>query len=197
MAGQARKGKKMARVFRHTYTKRGQNGRRVQQQTKKWYIEYRDANGELQRVPGFRDKKATLQRAAELERTAERQAAGVIDTDSLDFAEKLRLPIDTHIDAYERQLIVIGTTPKHLYETKRRLCRIIHDCSFKRLADIQAERVRVWCAQQLQENMAPRTVNTYMASLRAFVRWCVRDRRMPMDPLGTLIKDRREARHAP
>ena len=44
----------------------------VKRQTKKWYIEYRDANREFKRVPGFRDKKATLQRAAELERSAER-----------------------------------------------------------------------------------------------------------------------------
>ena len=178
----------MARVFRHTYTKAGQNGRRVQQQTKKWYIEYRDANGELQRVPGFRDKKATTQRAAELERSAERQAAGVIDAESLDFAEKLRLPIEAHTDAYERHLTVAGVTPKHLYETMRRLRRVLEACKFNRLADIQADPFRSWCAQQLRLKMSPRTVNTYLSSLRAFVRWCVSDRRMPADPLDVLTK---------
>ena len=39
--------------------------------TDKWYVKYRDANGILQRVPGFRDMTATQQRAAELERWAE------------------------------------------------------------------------------------------------------------------------------
>jgi integrase len=178
----------MARVFKHTYTKKDGNGKPIQHQTRKWYIEYRDANNELQRVPGFRDKKATMQRAAELERSAERQAAGVIDAESLDFAENLRLPIGTHVDAYERHLVVAGTTSKHLYETRRRLRRVVDDCSINRLADVQAERVRVWCAERLRKKMAPRTVNTYLASLRAFVRWCVRDRRMQNDPLAVLTR---------
>ena len=112
----------------------------------------------------------------------------MIDAESLDFSEKLRLPIDTHIDAYERHLVVAGTTPKHLYETRRRLRRVVDDCSFKRLADVQAEPVRDWCAERLRKKMAPRTVNTYLASLRAFIRWCVRDRRISSDPLIVLTK---------
>jgi hypothetical protein len=43
----------MARVFKHTYTKKDGNGQPVKRQTKKWYIEYRDANRELQARAGL------------------------------------------------------------------------------------------------------------------------------------------------
>ena len=57
----------MARVFKHSHTKNG-----VQKKTRKYHIEYRDADGIRRRVPGYTDKAATQQRAAELEREAER-----------------------------------------------------------------------------------------------------------------------------
>ena len=59
----------MARVFKHSYTKNGKA-----QKTRKWYIEYRDADGIRQRVPGYVDKAATQQKAAELERESERRS---------------------------------------------------------------------------------------------------------------------------
>jgi hypothetical protein len=50
-----------------------------QDESRKWYIQYRDANGEKQRVPEYTDKDATLQLAAELERKAEHIQSGLAD----------------------------------------------------------------------------------------------------------------------
>ena len=69
----------MARIFRHSYTKRGEDGRRVTLWAKKWYIEYTDAMSTTRRVPGYKDKRATEQKAADLERHAERERAGILD----------------------------------------------------------------------------------------------------------------------
>jgi len=43
----------------------------------KYLDEYRDAAGQLRKVPGFKDRKATEQRAAELERHAERKPVSI------------------------------------------------------------------------------------------------------------------------
>ena len=69
----------MARIFRQHYSKTQPDGSKIKRQSGKWYIEYRDAQGIRRRVPGYRDKMATQQYAAELERRAEREQAGLVD----------------------------------------------------------------------------------------------------------------------
>src|SRR5947209_3999988 len=99
----------MARLFRQPYTKPippgaefitlkgkpharfvGEDGRavtapltrkgdRIRLLSAKWYVEYRDASGVVQRKPGYTDRKATEQLAAKLERHAARQAEGLLD----------------------------------------------------------------------------------------------------------------------
>ena len=59
----------MARVFKPTYVKTDRTtGAKTTRELRKWYAEYRDADGVLQKVPGYTDKKATEQLAARLER---------------------------------------------------------------------------------------------------------------------------------
>ncbi|MFQ5805025.1 MAG: tyrosine-type recombinase/integrase [Phycisphaerae bacterium] len=70
----------------------------------------------------------------------------------------------------------------------RRLGVTVDACEFKHLGDTRAEPVQNWCDLRAAENMSTRTRNTYTGSLRAFVRWCVRDRRLASDPLETLSK---------
>ncbi len=61
----------MAAIFKPTFTRLdAETGRRVRLKGTKWHIRYRDADGILRRVPGYRDKEATRQFAAELEKKA-------------------------------------------------------------------------------------------------------------------------------
>ena len=57
----------MARIFKQCYTT-NRKGRKTKRQTRKWYVEYRDAQGIRRRVAGYTDKAATQQLEAELER---------------------------------------------------------------------------------------------------------------------------------
>jgi integrase len=221
----------VARIFRHEYTKplpvgaeivsragkpharytdgRGRShvaplskdGRSVVLETSKWYIEYTDASGRMRRVPGFTDKRATEAKAADLERARDREAAGIIDQQSIDLSGKLTAPIAGHVDAYDVYLLAADVSGKHRSETMRRLRTLIDGCAFKRLLDVQAEPVQRWLNDRQVDGMGARTRNMYAGSLRAFVRWCVDDRRMPADPLGTLVRaddtrDRRRERRA-
>ena len=74
------KGKRYAR-FKDSKSKvatapLSKDGTKVIIETAKWYIDYTDANGKRCRVPGYTDRKATEQKATELERTAEHIDSG-------------------------------------------------------------------------------------------------------------------------
>ncbi len=176
----------MARVYRHTYTKGLPNGQRVTKTCAKWYIEYVDASGRPRRKVGYTDKRATEAYAAELQRRVDREKAGIIDSESLNLSKQLGVGIETHIEAYRLHLRTADVSDWHLTETMRRLKVIVETCGFARLVDLKAEPVQKWCELQESEGMSARTRNTYTGSLRAFVRWCVADRRLAADPLVTL-----------
>lgn len=53
--------------------------RKVKRKSSKWYVEYRDAQGIMRKRPGYKDKPATEQLAAELERKSARQQSGMSD----------------------------------------------------------------------------------------------------------------------
>ena len=65
----------MASLFKPTYTKVDpKTGRKMKRKSRKWYVKYRDADGVVRRVPGYNDKEATRQLAADLERPGPRVA---------------------------------------------------------------------------------------------------------------------------
>ena len=68
----------MAAIFKPQYTKTDPaTGRKTKHKLKKWYVKYRDAGGVVKRVPGYTDKEATRQLAAQLERQAAQEASGM------------------------------------------------------------------------------------------------------------------------
>ena len=70
----------MATLIRRSYTKVDpQTGEKTIRRTKKWYGQYRDADGVLQRVPLCTDKTAARTMLADMIRDTERRVAGIID----------------------------------------------------------------------------------------------------------------------
>ena len=69
-----RKGRKYARFKdsrdKSVTAKLSHDGTKVIREAPKWYIEYKDADGTIKKVAGFKDRQATVQYANELERDA-------------------------------------------------------------------------------------------------------------------------------
>lgn len=61
----------MASILKQSYTTKDKNGKRVRKKSKFWYVDYKTGDGTRERVKGFKDKAATIQLAAELEKKAE------------------------------------------------------------------------------------------------------------------------------
>ena len=153
-----------------------------------WHIAYQDpATGQRVTVKAFRDMDATRERARTLERDAERRAAGLVDP----FEQFLRQPIDDALADF-----MAGQTATRAPQIRMQVGRIIDGTGARRLCELDAPKIEAWLRSQQQPQrgqtdalgrprkpMSDTTYNEYIASVRAFTRWAVTNRRLPHDPL--------------
>src|SRR4051794_41163548 len=119
------------------------DGTRIQLLSKKWYGEYRDADGVLQCVPLSTDKTAAQQMLAELVRKAELSRAGVRDP----FEAHRKQPLAEHLADFESYLVAKGDGRKHARDTAARLRRIAGECGFAFIDDISLAPVQEFLAR--------------------------------------------------
>jgi integrase len=172
-----------------------EDGQAILLESRKWYVEYRDAADVLRKVPGYTDKQATEQLATELERRAAREAVGM--TDPFEVHRK-RLLAD-HLGDFERALLAKGNTAGYVKLTIGRISALLTGCLFQRTGDLSAARVAEWLADRRKDGMSVQTSNFYLSAVKGFCRWLVRDRRLSDSPLthlqgGNVKLDRRHDR---
>ena len=126
----------MASIFQPTYT-RTENGKKVKKKLKKWYIEYVDSDGKPKRVAGYKDKVATRQKAAQLERDAARKAVGLIGPHD----EQAKRPLTDHLDDWERFLAAKDNEPGYVSHTLSQARTVVAACKWERVGDMQASAV--------------------------------------------------------
>ena len=126
----------MASIFRPTYT-RTVDGKKVKKRLKKYYVEYVDANGETQRVPGYTDKKATQELGRQLELNAARKAVGLIGPHD----EQAKRPLTDHLDDWERFLAAKDNEPEYVSHTLSQARTVVAACKWERVGDMQASAV--------------------------------------------------------
>ena len=116
------------------------DGTKYLRPSKRWYVDYRDANGTVRRVKGFTDLKATEQLANELTRKADRARVGLTDP-----AEEHALrPLADHLADYGAALKAKGGTPEHAAQTTSRISSLLSGCGFAFLRDVDAGKAAEW-----------------------------------------------------
>jgi integrase len=123
------------------------DGTRIQLLSKKWYGEYKDADGVEQCVPLSTDKTAAGQMLAELVKKAELGKAGISDP----FEAHRKRPLAEHLADFEADLKAKGSTPKQVRLKIGRIRRLLKGCQFVFMADLSASRVQQYLAD-LREN---------------------------------------------
>jgi len=172
----------MASIFHQKYTDKDKNGKTVRRQSKFWYVDYRTADGTRKRIKGYRDKAATVQLAAKLEREAELAHAGVVDK----YVEHRKKPLKSHLEDFRASLLNKGTTVKQAKQAYNRAKAIIDHCRFTFMADISASRVQAYLADRRREGLSIRTSNFYLQAMKQFCHWLVADGRAGENPLAYL-----------
>jgi len=222
----------VARIFRQTYTKplpdgaevftrkgqkltrfRNDSGKttmaplskdetRVIRETTKWYIEYKGADGTIKKVAGFRDRQATEQLAAELERDAERVRSGYKPKEH----QQLNRPLQEHLKEYKKYLLDKGTSEKQAQQVYNRALRIVKGCGFVLWSDIRASKMQSYLAdlradKEEKRGISAQTSNGYLQAIKSFCQWLHTEGRTPENPLAHLQglnvqTDRRHDRRA-
>ena len=197
------------RTARVTIPEKGEHAgkMRIVQQAATWIARYRDGQNNLREVStGCRDETAARQVLADLVKRAELVQSGVLTPAQDKAASHSDVPLTEHVVAYLESMkskTVRGrkVSTRHRQDTERLLNKIVADCGFGRLADVNREAVEKWLNQREAEDMGGRTRNTYRGSLVSFCNWCVETDRLAANPLAKVCKaaeamDRRHVRRA-
>lgn len=183
----------------------------LEKRGKKWDVAYRDEAGKVKRVPGYTDKLATKQLMAELERAWARGEQGLVDP----YKEHKVRPLTDHVNDWVAELGQLGRDDAYVRPCKARLHRLIQECRWKRLGDINADSFCGWRETAMSDaghnaksaetkrpvRMGARTKNHYLEALRAFCHWCIQRNRLATNPMTHVEKvdqtvDVRRARRA-
>ena len=189
----------MASIFKQQYTAKGKDGEKIKKKSKFWYIDYKGPDGIRKRVKGFKDKTATAQLAAKLEKEAELAEVGIIDK----YKEHTKRPLTEHIEDFRVSLQAKGNTAKHVKLVVRRAEKVIEGCKFCFWPDISANKVQRFLLKSKQgdKGIGAQTFNFYIQAIKQFCNWMVQDGRANENPLSHLSKvnvrtDRRHDRRA-
>lgn len=171
----------MAEIFRPVYTTTDPTtGQKIRQKSPTWWIRYYTPDGKRHKVKGYRDKKATETKAAELERRGIRQDAGLVDPAE----EHAKKPLKDHADDFGRQLSAKGNTREYIALVAYRLTAVLEGCRFVKIADIQPSAVVEFLGTLRAEGKSTKTANDYLAAVKGFTRFLWRDKRCVLDPLA-------------
>lgn len=194
------------RVFKQKY--RDRKGKL--KDSAKWYVEFRDHNETVRRLPGYTDKKATEDLGRRVESLAAVRMNG--DTVPADLAKWLqatstairdrlgkwglldartvanRKPLSVHLDDFHASLLHKGNTADHAHIVKVRAARVCEGCRFKHYADISPSKVQKHLAELRDggNGLSAQTSNFYLQAIKQFCRWMVKDGRAAESPVAHL-----------
>jgi integrase len=192
----------MAEIFRPAYHVDPATGKRVnagapgavRKKSPTWWIRYYTPDGKRHKVKGYRDKKATETKAAELERRGIRVDAGLVDASDV----HAKTPLAEHAEDFRRYLAAKQNTADYVALTFSRLTAILDGCRFTKIGDVQASAVVGYLGTLRNDGKSVKTANDYLAAVKGFTRWLWRDKRSILDALAGLSKlaNSGDVRHA-
>ena len=146
---------------------------------------FRDGSGIVREVAtGCRDESAARSILTELERRAEKVKGKLITAAEDRMIDHQKTLLSEHLEAYLVHLRAEGDSDVHISDTRRLASKVIADCGFARLSDVDQESVEKWLVQREAEGMGARTRNSYRQAVRGLCEWCVETRRLAANPLA-------------
>ena len=172
-------------------------GQKIKTQSRKWWGQFKDAQGRLRRHPLAVDKLAAQAMLNRIVRRVEREKAGLVDPTE----EQRKRPLALHIKEFRQYLENKGVTAKQVDQALSQLGKLAAACKWRLIADITAGSALHFLGELRRTGRSAQTYNHYLKSTKQFTRWLVRDRRTPVDPLAHLAllnvaTDRRHDRRA-
>jgi integrase len=173
------------------------DGMKYLRPAKKWYAEFRDADGILKRVPLSVNKDSARLMLAEMLRKVEKEKAGGKDT----FAPHRKKALTAHLDDWLGVLKARGRDTEYTDLKKARVMAILDGCGFTLCADLSAERLERFLESLRtgSKKLSVQTTNDYLQAISQFCNWLVENERLERNPFvkvkkGNPERDRRHVR---
>lgn len=172
-------------------------GEKIKTQSKKWWGQFKDANGRLRRHPLAVDKMAAHAMLNTYVKRVEREKAGLVDPTD----EQRKQPLSVHVAEFKAHQENKNLTAKQIKETHSQLQTIAAAFKWQRIADISVGSIMDFLGTLRRDGRSAQTCNHYLKAVKTFSRWLVWDRRTPYDSLAHLSRfnvaaDRRHDRQA-
>jgi site-specific recombinase XerD len=211
------------RVFKTTY--KDKKGKTCE--AAKWYVEFRDQNERVRRLPAFTSKAASEEMGRNLIKLVDYHKGSGGQTDpalsrwlttlpqqtrnklvSIGLLDAQRVsagkPLSGHLQDWRQALSHRNNSKKHVRISYNRVRALLDGCRFRSQADVQASRVEAWLAQERRSGrLSITTSNYYLRDAKSFFRWLIEDNRANQNPLQSLkplnadVEDHRERRCLP
>ena len=172
-------------------------GQKIKGKSRKWWGQYKDAQGRLKRTPLAVDRMAAQAMLNQIVQRVEREKAGLVDPTE----EQRKRPLTDHLREFEAYLRHRGVSDKQVAEKRSQLGKLVAEAKWHWIGDISAGGTVEFLGQLRRDGLSAQTYNHYLKAAKQFTRWLVRDRRTPTDPLVHLSRlnvrtDRRHDRRA-
>ncbi len=148
----------------------------------RWYVEYTDAAGKRRFKAGYRDKEATKQLLARLEREAAQGREGLVDP----YAEANETPLAQHAADFDAHLQARGVSEKHRRQTVRRLRAALEEMGAAWPKDMTTRKAERFLVRLVENGASAKTRNDYLAILLQFGTWGVREKRWRENPFAPI-----------
>lgn len=169
--------------FWHKYGT-SENMGRLYKRGSRWYADYEDRLGKRRRkCTRVSDKQVAAKILAKWE-TEEVLVSEGLKADASDY-----VPIEKLLKRYRSSLVSSGKSEQHVRRTVQ-LAREVADYNrWQHISEISAGGLADYCEHLMERfDRAHRTVDSAITAVRAFCRWCVREKVLGADPTATLKK---------
>ena len=129
-------------------------------------IQIHPTDREIVRTLKTRDKEVALKRINEMFQQMEREAEGIAIPAKI--KQAAQLPIGKHLRQYLIAKEAEWTSDQHANNSRRRIEKMIQECGWNKLADIDSFSFTQWRSMQ---SIGPKTLNEYLSALNQFVEW--------------------------
>lgn len=162
-----------------------------------WTVQY-FLNGKPKMVKGYTDKGASEQLGAKLERAKAQGEQGLVDP----YKAHRKRPLTEHVTDWIGELRQLGRDELYVAPCEARLRRLMSECGWRVLGEIDVDSFCKWResatvnadhnrkdqSTRTIRSMSPRCKNHYLSTLTTFCRWCVKRRRMAVNPMVDIEK---------
>ncbi|MBL4701844.1 MAG: tyrosine-type recombinase/integrase [Phycisphaeraceae bacterium] len=196
------------RLFKKTYRDKTTNELR---KLKKWYIEFRDHNEQIKKLPAFSDKARSMELSRKIERLVFCRITGEQPDPTLnqwlevlpgpmrdklgelDLLDGKRLAackkLSDHLIDFKQSMLVRGVSERQVVQVHSRVLKVVEGCQFITWSDIAPATVMNFLYERRNAETKPisaQTSNFYLQAFKQFCRWMVKEQRASESPVDHL-----------